>query len=144
MFAPSYSIGMCSDGSLEHVAARLDPAEMAERDSDADRAMAAHAQVADVVEENHARRTQAGSDGWQRTAPTSTSEPRGSQITARRNESWCVRNRSRCSVTDPPPKSGPPATITRVGSPPVCESMTGIRCIVRSPARRDGFAMQNG
>src|SRR5262249_13239235 len=46
-----------------------------------------------------------------------------------------VSNRSRKtfarSWSGPPPRFGPPATTTRVGSPPVCESITEMRSMAR-------------
>jgi hypothetical protein len=65
-----------------------DPAEMQRRD-EADRAVAASAEIADVVEED--RRGDADrSDGSHSKAPTITSEPRGSLTTAERKRSCCV------------------------------------------------------
>ena len=72
---------------------------------------------------------QRGSDGSQSSAPTITSEPRGSLTTAERKRSYSVRKRSRRSASVPSPRSGPPSTTSRVGSPPVCESMTRMRCM---------------
>ncbi len=66
----------------------------------------------------------AGSDGSHRSAPTSTSEPRGSFTTADRTRSNRSRKTRARSATDPAPRSGPPATTTRVGSPAVWESIT--------------------
>src|SRR5438067_527202 len=74
--------------------------------------------------------THAGSAGSHSNAPTSTSEPRGSLTTAERNSSKSARKRDRRSLKLPRPRSGPPATTTRVGSPAVWESMTWIRCHV--------------
>src|SRR5579872_3923017 len=76
--------------------------------------------------------TQARSAGCTNNAPTSTSEPRGSFTTALRKPSCCALKRSMRSATEPPPRSGPPSTTTRVGSPPVCESMTRTLCITLS------------
>src|SRR5215831_2413716 len=73
---------------------------------------------------------QSGSEGSQSIAPTTTSDPRGSFTTADRKKSWSLRNRSSRSDNGPAPKSGPPLTTKRVGSPPVWESTTRIR---RSP-----------
>src|ERR1700693_1225076 len=69
-----------------------------------------------------------GSEGSQSSAPTIASLPRGSLTTAERKPSKSLRKRSRRSVIGPRPRSGPPATTTRVGSPPVCESITLTRC----------------
>src|SRR5215469_12611666 len=65
-----------------------------------------------------------GFTGLQSSAPTTTSEPRGSQLTPERNPSYLDRNTPRRSVREPSPKSGPPSRTTRVGSPSVCESST--------------------
>src|SRR5579859_431555 len=62
-------------------------------------------------------------------APTRTSEPRGSLTTAERNASYSLRNASSFSAVVAPEKSGPPLRTTRVGSPPVCESMIVTRLI---------------
>ena len=59
-----------------------------------------------------------------KSAPTRTSEPRGSFTTHERNVSNRARKTCARSASGPVPRSGPPATTTRVGSPPVCESMT--------------------
>src|SRR5262245_38142820 len=63
------------------------------------------------------------SAGSTSSAPTSTSDPRGSFTTAERNGSCRSGKVLSCSATLPPPRSGPPAMTTRVGSPPVWESM---------------------
>ena len=49
--------------------------------------------------------------------------PRGSFTTAERKVSNSSRKRSSRSAMVPRPRSGPPATTTRVGSPPVWESI---------------------
>src|SRR5881394_1074425 len=59
------------------------------------------------------------SEGSNKRAPTSTSEPRGSLTTAERQRSCCSRKTCQRSATVPAPRSGAPATTTRVGSPPV-------------------------
>jgi hypothetical protein len=69
---------------------------------------------------------QAASSGGTSKAPTMTSEPRGSLTIAQRSSSNSRRNLSRRAASEPDPRSGPPAMTTRVGSPPVCESMTWI------------------
>src|SRR6185436_17763552 len=69
-----------------------------------------------------------GSEGSHSSAPTMTSDPRGSFTTAERNSSCRDRKQARRSAMLPAPRSGPPAITTRVGSPPVCESITWIRC----------------
>src|SRR5947208_13423260 len=61
--------------------------------------------------------------GSQSNPPTNPSEPRGSLTTAERKRSCCSRKTFICSATVPPPRSGPPPMTTRVGSPPVWESM---------------------
>ena len=66
----------------------------------------------------------AESCGAHSSAPTSTSEPRGSFTTHERNVSNWSRNAAARSASGPWPRSGPPAMTTRVGSPPVCESIT--------------------
>ncbi len=65
-----------------------------------------------------------GSTGSQSRPPTNTSDPRGSRITAVRMSSALSRSRSSRSRSDPCPSCGPPSIMMRVGSPPVCESMT--------------------
>src|SRR5437899_1420335 len=69
------------------------------------------------------------SAGFRSSAPTSTSEPRGSFTTAERNGSYSRRKRSSRSGVLPAPRSGPPPMTTRVGSPPVWESITWMRWI---------------
>src|SRR5690606_3163849 len=69
----------------------------------------------------------AGEAGGQSTAPTRTSDPRGSLTTLERKSSWLPRRRSSRCANDPPPRSGAPETMTLVGSPPVCESMKPMR-----------------
>src|SRR5581483_8982302 len=64
------------------------------------------------------------SQGSHSRPPTTTSDPRGSFTIAERNSSYALRNRASRSVSDPLPRSGPPATTSRVGSPPVWESTT--------------------
>ena len=117
--------------------ARRDPAQMCQRDGHADRAVAAHAEVADVVEEDHARRAgrvarlaEQGADqhvGPARLVHDGRAE-RGRAATG---------SARRRSANGPPPRSGPPAITTRVGSPPVCESITWMRCM--SQRRRSDF-----
>src|ERR1700758_314797 len=68
------------------------------------------------------------STGSQSNAPTTTSDPLGSFTTAERKLSWYSRNRSSLSARAPLPSSGPPLTTSRVGSPPVWESITLTRC----------------
>src|SRR5262245_9123364 len=62
--------------------------------------------------------------GSQSNAPTTTSDPLGSLTTDERKESCSVRNCSSLSASGPRPRSGPPSTTRRVGSPPVWESIT--------------------
>src|SRR5688572_19594952 len=71
-------------------------------------------------------------------APTTTSDPRGSFTTAERKRSCCSRKHLSCSATLPPPRSGPPPITVRVGSPPVCESMTKTRFIEHNSRSRSG------
>src|SRR6185312_15334933 len=71
-----------------------------------------------------------GFKGLHNSAPTTTSEPRGSQLTPERNPSYWDRNISSRSASDPSPKSGPPSSTTRVGSPSVCESNTLTRLLI--------------
>src|SRR5206468_8367454 len=78
------------------------------------------------------------STGSTSSAPTSTSDPRGSFTTAERNESCRSRKVLSRSATLPPPRSGPPAMITRVGSPPVWESMIWSFFMVRRLDRSRG------
>ena len=110
--------GHDADGGFDAMIAGLNLAKVRQRDDQADRAMAAHAKVADVVEEDHAGDTGFVS-GFNDIAPTSTSEPRGSFTTAERKASCWVRNDSSFSAVVRPFNSGPPATTMRVGSPPV-------------------------
>src|SRR5712691_11109072 len=44
----------------------------------------------------------------------------------------------------PPPRSGPPEITTRVGSPPVCESITWIRCKADAFISTDSRGGQRG
>ena len=79
------------DRRVEAMHAGRDSFQIVKRGDDADRAVPAHADVADVVEVDHAAR-------WRlhrrhSTAPTITSEPRGSLTRARRHASCCARKR---------------------------------------------------
>src|ERR1017187_395753 len=56
-----------------------------------------------------------------------TSDPLGSFTTAERKSSCFWRNRSSLEARASLPRSGPPLTTTRVGSPPVWESITCTR-----------------
>src|SRR5580658_461251 len=76
-----------------------------------------------------------GFTGWQSSAPTTTSEPRGSQQTPERNPSYLARNTSSRLASDPSPRSGPPSSTTRVGSPSVCESNTLTRLLIAETMR---------
>src|SRR5665213_1647699 len=69
---------------------------------------------------------QAGSTGSTNNAPTMTSDPRGSFTMAERKRSCSSRKTLSRSATAPAPRFGPPDMTTRVGSPPVCESMIPI------------------
>src|SRR5271165_2971491 len=75
--------------------------------------------------------SQEGSAGSHSRAPTMASLPRGSFTTAERNPSnWERKRASRSAMLPWPssgPKSDPPATTTRVGSPPVWESIILMR-----------------
>ena len=68
------------------------PAEIGQRRDDADRAVAAHAQIAGVVEENDAGR-RLRRDGLFSTAPTMHSLPRGSVTSDVRSQSASARIR---------------------------------------------------
>src|SRR5438094_6041464 len=70
-----------------------------------------------------------GPCGSLNSAPTTTSEPRGSFTTAERNQSYFDRNRCNLSASVPGPKSGAPEITSRVGSPPVWESMIRTLCV---------------
>src|SRR3954447_2223912 len=81
---------------------------------------------------------QLGSVGGTSMAPTITSLPRGSLTTAERNSSKRCWKTERRSVRLPAPRPGPPETTTRVGSPPVCVSMTWMwRSAMRSPPEEE-------
>ena len=109
------------------VSMRCTPGPMRPRwasdDDEPDGAVAAHAEIADVVEEDHAGRArrvvrlaQQRADHHVRAARL-VDDARAEVV-----EAACGTRRAvRASV--PPPRSGPPATTRRVGSPPVCESM---------------------
>src|ERR1044072_4907036 len=71
--------------------------------------------------------THVSSTGGHNNAPTTASEPRGSFTTARRKSSCSSRKRSSLAESEPLPRSGAPSITTRVGSPPVCESITFMR-----------------
>src|ERR1044071_10039085 len=71
--------------------------------------------------------THVSSTGEHNNAPTTASEPRGSFTTARRKSSCSSRKRLSRAEREPLPRSGAPLITTRVGSPPVCESITFIR-----------------
>src|SRR5437868_7468132 len=70
---------------------------------------------------------QPGSAGSTSSAPTITSDARGSLTHAERKRSNSQPKRSRRSARLPLPRSGSPSTTTRVGSPPVWESTTLMR-----------------
>src|SRR3990167_6736395 len=72
----------------------------------------------------------AGSCGAQSSAPTTTSLPRGSSTVAARQASWRSASSARRSAMVPVPRSGKPSMTSRVGSPPVWESITWMRCMV--------------
>src|SRR6185437_1750170 len=76
--------------------------------------------------------------GGSSSAPTMVSEPRGSRAMARRQWSCSSRKRARRSARVPMPRSGKPPVMTRVGSPPVWESMKSILCMrtMLTPASR--------
>ena len=76
-----------ADRRIQPVSAWSDTAQVGERDRHADRAVAAHPQVADVVEEDDAGHAGLDRRGSHSSAPTSTSEPRGSLTTAERKSS---------------------------------------------------------
>jgi hypothetical protein len=76
--------------------------------------------------------SQSPRSGAHNSAPTSTSEPRGSLTMAERNPSKLSRKIRARSASGPAPRSGPPSTTRRVGSPAVCESMTWIKFMVES------------
>ena len=115
------------------VSMRCSPGAMrprwAKRDSQADGAVAAHAEHADVVEEDHARGAsgiggfaEQGADQHVRAARlVDHADAEGIVLVAENASAIGQRNRD--------PRSGPPAMTTRVGSPPVCESMTEMRCM---------------
>ena len=63
--------------------------------------------------------SQDGSGLGTRSAPTSTSLPRGSFTLAERNQSWRAERSAAISATVLPARDGPPETIVRVGSPSV-------------------------
>src|SRR5919206_3874770 len=67
------------------------------------------------------------SAGSTSSAPTITSDARGSFTHAERKRSNSRPKRSRRSARLSLPRSGMPSTTTRVGSPPVCESTTLMR-----------------
>ena len=69
----------------------------------------------------------AGSCGVQSRAPTITSLPRGSSTVVARQVSCCCASRARRCAMLPVPRSGKPSTTSRVGSPPVWESMIWMR-----------------
>ena len=66
---------------------------------------------------------------------TTTSLPRGSSTVAQRQASCSRASRVQRSAMLPWPRSGKPPTTSRVGSPPVCESMTSMRRMSRAPAQ---------
>jgi len=85
--------------------------------------------------------TQVGSLGGTSSAPTIGSDPRGSPT----RSSHAARNRAdmsaRLAATVSPANSGKPASSTRVGSPPVCESMNPMRVrrsVMRISRSRNG------
>src|SRR6266496_33195 len=78
---------------------------------------------------------QVGSHGSHSIAPTTTSEPRGSLTMAERNRSCSEQKRVRRSAIEARPRSGPPLITRRVGSPPVCESITRTLRISRMASR---------
>ena len=122
-------------GRFEQVPARGDPSQVAQRDGDADRSVAAHAEIADVVEEDHAGdagrilgRAQQRTD--QHVGAARLADDRPPEVVVDGSKSLAPLGQG------PRTKVGPAAVTTRVGSPPVCESMTWIRCI-SGPAAKD-------
>ena len=98
--------------------AGLDASEMRERSHEADGAVPAHAEIADVVEENHAglagrirRIAEQRADDGVRSARLV--DDRGAEAIE------VLRKRARRSGMLPTPRSGPPLNTSRVGSPPV-------------------------
>jgi hypothetical protein len=102
-----------------------------ERRHEADRAVAAHAEVADVVEEDDTEaaiaavgRTQQRTDDD--IGPARLVDDCGTVVVELLTE---ARERS---LSAPLPRSGPPSSTSRVGSPQVCESMTRTTLICTS------------
>src|SRR5258706_16315175 len=73
------------------------------------------------------RATEPASTGGIRTAPTTTSEARGSVTIAARKWSCRARSASTRLRSGSAVSSGKPSSTSRVGSPPVCESTYRIR-----------------
>ena len=121
-----------ADRRFDAVLARPDPAHCRERDHQADRAVPAHVQTADVVEEDDAGRAARIARRNQQRADHDI-RPAGFVDDGRSEPVELVAETARdVPRRVPSPKSGPPATTTRVGSPPVWESMTWMRWICSS------------
>ena len=85
------------------------PPEVGQRRDHADRAVAAHAEVADVVEEDHAGAQSASLRRAEQARRPARRSPRGSLTTAERKRSCSARKRARRSASGPLPRSGPPS-----------------------------------
>src|SRR3546814_6073731 len=71
------------------------------------------------------------------------SDRRGSLTTPARKGSKSRRNTASCSCSGPPPRSGPPEVIRRVGSPPVWESMMVKVFMMRMVDDTDGSVLHD-
>src|SRR3546814_2800337 len=71
------------------------------------------------------------------------SDRRGSLTTPARKGSKSRRNTASCSCSGPPPRSGPPEVIRRVGSPPVWESMMVKVFMMRMVDETDGSVLHD-
>ena len=97
-------------------------AEVRERGQQADGSVAAHSEIPDVVEEDHARRA-VFFVRLDQQRPDDDVRATWLVHRGRADSGRTSRGRSpRAPQSGPSPSSGPPPTIIRVGSPPVCES----------------------
>ena len=108
--------------------AGLNAIHKAERSHQTNRAVPAHSQITYVVEKDDSRRARRINRFAQERADDDIGTARF--VDGRRTITvvFIAEIASRSAI-EPLPSSGPPPTISRVGSPPVCESITSIRFI---------------
>ena len=107
-----------SDRRFDPMAPRLEPADMRQRHGEANRPVAAHSEVSDIVEENHG--------GGARRVIRLAEERADERVVAARLVDGGAAEMIELagegvsrSASGPAPSGGPPSTMTRVGSPSV-------------------------